>query len=402
MINKIVILLLKIFTLPFWYIQKLIPRNKKCWIFGAGSGMMYFDNSKWLFEYVLKNEKNINAIWITRSKEIFKKLSNENKPVLMTNSLKGILTSLKAGVVFINNTPKDVNSRTINGSLQIWLWHGLMMKKIGKDARLFSKEQNGYKTKLFQIIQELIYPELSYNPDYVINTSEFFSPFFSSAFKLPKEKILLTGYPRNDALFSNDEEPLIKDINIRFDNPRKIIYLPTWRDSLYNKGMSFNPFNSYDFDLSLFMTILEETNSIFLNKGHYFESKNIGITSTSKRFINLDNNKYSDLYKLIKDVDVLITDYSSVYFDFILTGKPVILAPFDYKNYTTKSRPLYYDYFIEIDGIKASNWNELFEILKNSSYYKTSNQTIQKFHCYIDNLSSKRVVETTKQLLKII
>ena len=77
--------------------------------------MLYFDNSKWLYEYVISNEKQINAIWITRSREIFNKLSNENKPVLMANSLKGILFSLKAGVVFINNTPKDVNSRQLMG-----------------------------------------------------------------------------------------------------------------------------------------------------------------------------------------------------------------------------------------------------------------------------------------------
>ena len=91
MIDRIITLLLKFFTLPFWYIQKYLPRKKDIWLFGAGSGLMYFDNSKWLYEYVLKNEKNIHAIWVTRSKEIYNKLSNENKPVLMTNSLKGIV-----------------------------------------------------------------------------------------------------------------------------------------------------------------------------------------------------------------------------------------------------------------------------------------------------------------------
>lgn len=399
MISKLTTLFLKLFTLPFWYIQKLFPRDKKIWLFGAGSGMLYFDNSKWLYEYVLRNEKHIKAIWITRNKEIYKKLSGENKPVLMTNSLKGIFISLRAGVVFVNNTPKDVNSRAINGSLQIWLWHGLMMKQIGEDARSFSKEKNGKKTKIFYYFQELVYPELSYRPDYVINTSDFFTPFFSSAFKLSKEKILITGYPRNDGLFSNEQEALIKEINLRYNNPRKIIYLPTWRDSLFNKGMSFNPFDSYGFDLSLFLDILEKTNSVFLNKGHYFESNDKFMTGLSERMVNLDNDNYSDLYKLIKDVDVLITDYSSVYFDFILTGKPVILAPFDFISYTTQSRPLYYDYYKEIDGIKAYDWNQIFDILRNNTYFETSKETINKFHRYTDNLNSERVTKAVKQLL---
>lgn len=399
MIKKLLIFISKVFTLPFWYIQKLFPRKKEIWIFGAGSGMLYFDNTKWLFEYILTNEKHINAIWITRNKDIYKKLKGENKPVYLTNSIKGVFYSLRARVVFINNTPKDVNSRAINGALQIWLWHGLMMKQIGEDARLFSKQKNGFKTKITQLIQKLIYPESSYKPDYIINTSNFFTPFFCSAFKLPREKVLLTGYPRNDGLFLREKESLIEELNKKFNNPIKIIYLPTWRDSLFNKGVSFNPFDSYDFDVLTFSDILNETNSVFLNKGHNLEKNDLYINNLSERIINLNNHNYSDLYKLIKDADVLITDYSSVYFDFLLVGKPIILAPFDFEDYTTHSRPLYYDYYKEIEGIKALNWNEVFEIIRNRRYYKPSNETVQKFHEFKDNLSCKRIIEKVFQLV---
>ena len=104
----------------------------------------------------------------------------------------------------------------------------------------------------------------------------------------------------------------------------------------------------------------------------------------------------------MKDADILITDYSSVYFDFILTGKSVILAPFDFHSYTNQSRPLYYDYFKVIEGIKAHDWLEIFEILKDNSYYNTSNQTIMKFHLYLDNQSSKRIIETSKKLVELV
>lgn len=402
MVGKLITLLLKIFTLPFWYIQKLFPRNKHIWLFGAGSGLLYFDNSKWLYEYVLRNEKQINAIWITRNKEIYNKLSKENKPVLMVNSLKGIITSLRAGVVFINNTPKDVNARAINGSLQIWLWHGLMMKQIGQDARLFSKQINGFKENIFQFFQKLIFPEFTYNPDYIINTSEFFTPYFSSAFNLTNDRILITGYPRNDGLFVKDKEILIEELNEKYNNPTKILYLPTWRDAFTNKGKSFNPFDSYGFDSKTLSEILNTSNSVFLNKGHNFELKQWNADQVTERFINLSNQDFTDLYRLLKDIDILITDYSSVYFDFILTGKPVILAPFDIESYIRESRPLYYDYYKEIEGIKANDWNELFEIIIEKTYYSISNMSIQKFHCYIDDHSSERVSEATKQLLKRI
>lgn len=396
---KLLIFISKIFTLPFWYIQKIIPRNKSIWLFGAGSGMLYFDNAKWLYEYVLSNKKSINAIWITRNKDIYKKLKGEDKPVYLTNSLKGIYYSLKAGVIFINNHPKDVNCRAINGALQIWLWHGLMMKQIGEDARLFSKQKNGFKTKLFQLFQAYIYPELSYRPDYIINTSEFFTPFFGSAFKLPPDNVLLTGYPRNDGLFSSDKEPIISELDDRFDHPIKVLYLPTWRDSLFNKRSSFNPFTSYGFNESQFLEILGAANTVFLFKGHNFQNIDMNEHMIHARFIDLNEHVYSDLYKLIKDVDVLITDYSSVYFDFLLTGKPVILAPFDLEKYTTQSRPLYYDYFKEIEGVKASNWSEVFDIMRDRSYYKPTDEAVKKFHNYKDNLSCKRVTEKVIQLI---
>jgi len=399
MIIKLLVFISKILTLPFWYVQKYLPRNKKIWLFGAGSGMLYFDNAKWLFEYVLTNEKHINAVWITRSRDVYKKLKSEKKPVYLTNSIKGIYYSLRAGLIFINNHPKDLNCRAINGAMQFWLWHGLMMKQIGEDARLFSMQKNGIKTKLFQLFQEFIYPELSYKPDYVINTSVFFTPFFCSAFNLSPEKVLITGYPRNDGLFLSEKESFIADLDNRFDHPVKVLYLPTWRDSLLNKGLSFNPFDSYNFDILQFSEVLKVTNTVFLFKGHDFQNININSDTLYERFFNLNDHIYSDLYNLIKDVDVLITDYSSIYFDFLLTGKPIILAPFDYENYTTQSRPLYYDYSKEIEGVKASNWSEVFEIIRNKSYYKPSIETVQKFHKYNDNLSCKRVTEKVFQLV---
>ncbi|MGM0589737.1 MAG: CDP-glycerol glycerophosphotransferase family protein [Bacteroidota bacterium] len=399
MIDKVITLLLKPITWPFFFLQKILPRDNNIWLFGAGEGYRYADNAKWLYEYILRNNIGIEVVWMTKDLDIYHRLQSEGKPVMMANSITGILKSLRAGVVFLTNKPQDFNANTINGTTQIWLWHGLMMKKIGNDALEFTWSNSNFWKKCYRLFFNLILPEYKYNPDHVINASRFFTPYFSSAFDLTSDQVHITGYPRNDALFEPNKDPFIEHIDQKYENPYKIIYLPTWRDEKYYEGEVFNPFRQYKFSPTDYAKFLEETNSVFLNKGHDFEEGVPLLNEPNSRFINVDINQIEDLYLLLKDVDLLITDYSSVYFDFILTQKPVILAPFDFDRYTTKSRPLYYDYFEEIEGVKAQDWSELLQILKNEEYVALSESAIQKFHKYLDGDSSKRTFRVAKNIV---
>lgn len=84
----------------------------------------------------------------------------------------------------------------------------------------------------------------------------------------------------------------------------------------------------------------------------------------------------------MKDIDLLITDYSSVYFDYILLRKPVVLTPFNLNEYASEDRGFYFDYESEIEGIKAYNWDQVIEILKNKKYYSASEANILKYNKY--------------------
>jgi CDP-glycerol glycerophosphotransferase (TagB/SpsB family) len=88
-----------------------------------------------------------------------------------------------------------------------------------------------------------------------------------------------------------------------------------------------------------------------------------------------------------------MTDYSSVYFDFLLLNKPIILTPFDKKEYLATSREMYFDYEKEIEGIRANDWNEVINILKEKKYYVPSKKTIDKFNEHQDGNSTKRVTD---------
>ena len=88
-----------------------------------------------------------------------------------------------------------------------------------------------------------------------------------------------------------------------------------------------------------------------------------------------------------------MTDYSSIYFDFIATTKPVILTPFDFDEYIKTSREHYFDYFTNMEGIKAKNWEEVFNILEKELYYPVSEETKIKFSEYITKNCCEKLIE---------
>jgi CDP-glycerol glycerophosphotransferase len=174
-----------------------------------------------------------------------------------------------------------------------------------------------------------------------------------------------------------------------------LLYMPTHRDKSTREGHTFDPFQQAGFDSSRLEEVLEEKNIVLLYKGHFFDSANQGLQSAS-RIITVTDDDYDDIYTFIKDVDILLTDYSSIYFDFLLCRKPIILFPFDMDDYVAYSRPFYFDYSL-MEGKRVFSWQELAEALGNDEYYVPSEQTIRLMNTYLDNNACRRVVEKVRQ-----
>lgn len=392
---KLFKLIISILFMPLWHLQLLFSRNKKLWIFGAWFGQKNSDNAFAIYEYLLENRKDLHPVWITRSKIVYNKLIGEKKPVVMCNSLKGIWLNLRAGVVFINNGQTDVNQYFINGAKQIWVWHGMPMKKILNDQRAFVNSDSVLKLK--RIIRTTFFPYLNFKVDYVLNCSDFFTPFMISAFGIESDKLLTLGYPRNDVFFTNKKERILSIIDNTFQNPRKILYMPTFRVADIN-DKSFSPFASFGFSVNEFNKFLDENNYVFLHKGHNQDGDLSSRNKLGERFISIDDTNCDNIYTLLKDIDVLITDYSSVYFDFLLLNKPIILAPFDFENYISNSRPLYFDYYKELPHKKAHNWNEVLDLLQDVIEFTCSEKETAKFHAFQDGKSTERLVNHISNL----
>ncbi|MFA6779423.1 MAG: CDP-glycerol glycerophosphotransferase family protein [Paludibacteraceae bacterium] len=375
--------------LPIWHLQKLIKRDPYLWVIGSWSGQNYSDNTKFVYEYVLSNRENIKVVWITENIQVYDDLRGKGMPVCLSDSFEGKKMCMKAGFVFLSSGVGDVCMKYINGAKQVWLWHGMPLKKIEADIPKKISTFKRFKTEIRRIFVPY---ELNRTYDFLLSSSDFFSPMIASAFKSDISKVHVLGSPRNDIFFVSGKKSLyVQDIDMKFNSPIKLLYMPTFRDA--NRSLNF--FENFDFSIDVFKNVLKKNNMVFLYKGHFYEensdlNKNL---FSYDRFSVVNSNVNVDTYQLLNEVDVLVTDYSSVYFDFILTKKPVILTPFDIEDYVKYSRPLYFDYYDHMEGVKAKSWVELFSILETKSYYPVSDDTVSKFNKYRNAGSSARVVD---------
>jgi CDP-glycerol glycerophosphotransferase (TagB/SpsB family) len=229
----------------------------------------------------------------------------------------------------------------------------------------------------------------------------------TSAFQLPVGRCLEFGYPRLDILFG-DKEAVISQLRRTKDNEfiallthlnsfkRVILYLPTFRDS----GEDF--LMEAGLDVARIEAICEELDAVFVIKMHQnspsssFETKVV----TARRILILRSKL--DVYPLMVFADLLITDYSSVMFEFILTRKPIVLYAFDLETYVSKCRDLYLPYEELATGVQVETFDELCSALRKllSGPLKQNYEDgiIERFNRFSDGNASKRICEFVRKI----
>ena len=375
---RIIRYLTYIINIPLYYLSFFIPKNKNIWVFGAWFGEKYADNSKALFEFVNNNDKEIFAVWLTQSKIVFKYLKLKGMNVHYTYSLKGYYYSAIAKFVFVSTGMHDINRFVSTNNIKVQLWHGTPLKKI-----MYDVGSGPTVSELLLFFKQIFMPFDFNNYKYLLSSTNNINDSLNSAFLDKIENIIIKGYPRNDQLFSCNKESLIT-------------FLPTHRGE-GNGGIQkiFNSFDSIKID-----SFLMKNNYKLKIKPHFYDLDNVNIIESKVISVIKED---IDLYELLSKTDILITDYSSVYFDFLLLDRPIIFTPFDMKEYLNKDRELYYNYNDVTPGPKCKDWNEVMneiEKLMNGedNYRKEREKTNNDFNKYQDGNSSKRVYEFFKNM----
>ncbi len=372
-------LIIKIFYAP----------SSTIWVFGAWFGEKYSDNSKYLFEYVNKNHPEIRAIWLSKKSDVIEMIRNKGYEAFFTYSLKGYFYSLRSQVAIVCTSMHDTNEY-IPPKYIINLWHGCPLKKIGYDDTISNINMNSKSVNILNAVFK--FRRSISDVDLAIASSNIEAHNLSTAFRIDIKKIAITGLPRNDALFD------YKENNKEF----RVIYMPTHR----KEGES--DIGKLIFDqIDIINNQLVKLGIILYLKLHYYH-QNDSIVSLLNSYSNIrliiDENIDQDIYSILNQFNILITDYSSVFFDFLLVDRPIIFFAPDYERYLSKDREMYYDYHTIAPGPICFTWDDVLDWLakfkRNSGlYYDARNRIKNIFHEYQKGGYSKRVFESISKLV---
>jgi CDP-glycerol glycerophosphotransferase len=354
-------------------------------ILSAYSGRLYIDNPKYLYEFLNKQSKK-KVIWITKNRDITSKLKKKGFNVLPFYSINTIKLLRKAKYIFLSHGRLDILPIKISSHTTIILtWHGTPIKMINQNLEetyAYSKWNRIFKLKLeFNEYVNFLLTPAKDEEDHKI---------LANAFKIPLNKILSTGYPRNDILLVKNDE-FTQKLKRKFEIPshieRIILYAPTYRDDfIFRFPLSESELNSLN-------DLMRETNTIFLIKGHIFEEE-----------LNVNKYHHFQLIKKDKDIqelllisDILVTDYSSMIFDYLLLNRPILLFAYDLEEYV-KARGMYYNFEEIAPGPILFNGKELIDAIKNidknDNDFKEKRELIKdRFNLFTDGKSIERVLK---------
>jgi len=386
------------FQFVIYFFSGFIKKNKKRWAFGSWSGKEFRGNTKHLYNYVKNYHKDIEIFWIAKSKNQHEKLLKNGINSVYAYSFNGFKKISTSSVIFCTHRAVDIIPCLTKNSILVWLGHMTFTIK-QNSQREFYKKKN-YLTRLYN--QCLLLFMLIKKVDYGIYSSESTEKNLKCFDKSYPKKPLILGLPKTDYLCDlrtnnnkDSNSKLKKEILGKSipENEKVILFLPTWRD---NRKFSIFNFNFSPDKISNFIKI---------NKCHFYI--NLHPLSNERKYIynyNLKNFSLTSfdgnsVDNMLNFCDLFITDYSSLFADYLLFDKPVIFAKFDHQNYVKdRGTKINYD---DLPGPKVVDWNELLSaaekiLYKTDSYIEKRMNWKNKVYKNLDGNNCKRITEFFK------
>lgn len=372
--------------------------NKKLIVFESNPD--FSDNSRGLWEYV-NNSTDYETYWVIHDNNIIENLRSRNIACGQLNSIEANEMIAKAQYLVTSSFEFAYYKKA--DQIHVSAWHGFPLKLIGFfDGATAEMDENYYNNLKVITTQS----------DLVTATSRLSQLTMSGLLALDPRKVKDTGFPRNDLMFKYNGKELLKKItDIDFENSKLIFYLPTMRKGLKNEGSQFNDniFNYSDYNPNELDSFLERQNAYIFCKLHfadnnYYAKENFNLPRRVI-FINTEilNKQLLSIYHLMNAFDILISDYSSIYVDYLLLDRPIIFSCPDILKYK-KDRGFIVNNPIDLMpgafvNSQSSLLNTIESILQgNDEAAAVRKEKINLFHTYIDDNSSKRVFN---EMLKI-
>lgn len=374
----------------------LYKRDKYVWVFGEWFGERCGDNCTYLANYVARNYPEINVCWVAENGTDTAMLADSISVIERgTTSAKRILR--RAGVGFVGQNFKDYDESGFNylgNAATVLLWHGIPWKRIGHDSSC--EESNWYQiyVKLF---------DYTYGTRYILSPSMAFDSIATSAFGIKCKNIIKAGYPRNSVFYDSEEvkrrrEVVFNAIGWKDFQTKIIVYMPTFRDTSkkYDIGALANN--------SELVEYMNENNVIVIQKAHFVSAARgeNGVTIDNPRFFNLND---IDAQSLLCAADLLVTDYSGCFFDYSLLDRPIVHFIYDYDDYRSNDRGLYYEKEEVMFGTAATTEAQLLNsIIENIEHPALEHQRREemksRYLSYESPCACKTITDSIIALLK--
>ncbi len=371
------------------FMAKILTRDENIWIFSDfPSGDGFSQNRRYLFEHI-ENNKNIQCrpIWLTESSETHTSLLKNGYEVYKANSLRAYYYAMRAKYVPIDNSPGVIPWWCTAGATVIQMGHGIPLKSDDHELT----ENNIDILLSWKSADYAVYSSKACEEHYCQYINEGYETGFINIGRKDGSPIY-TGFPKTDAIItdniggtdSTDTDSVQFNIN---QSDITIGYFPTRREG---QGLDLETI----FNLSQTEEFLQRNGAKLLIKPH--RQLDIGEGIIESDLIQLVNSD-TDSYQFLTEIDILITDYSSIYFDFLLLDRPIVFYTPDYSTYE-EIRGVHPNYDNVIAGPRVNNFEALLKQLESNvkgvdEYVKGRQEIRDQFFEYADGNASKRIFE---------
>ena len=391
-------------------VSLVVPRSSRIWAFGSWYGGRFADNPKYFFLHCASREQDVQAVWLSMSSTVVQRIRALGFRAYHRLSPSGLWYALRAGVYIFDCRVMDVSSVASSGAVKVNLWHGVPLKMIERDIPQSNNAlaQANHGSALVRAANKVLRPQLSERYDYILGTSRATCERLAGAFGVETSQVINGGYPRTDVLLSNDdggrfrmpeENRVIEQCRAYArEGVRVMLYMPTFRD-WRNDADRVIPI-----DWAALDEILVEHGGAVFCKLHPNDQARLPDLAGLRRVHLIPSNV--DPYPILRHTDALISDYSSIFFDYLLLDRPLVFYPYDLDDYRKYSRALYDDYDTVTPGPKAYDAAALQRVLTSlltsyddqSRQYTSARATVRnRFYEHVDDNASARLFDALRE-----
>lgn len=368
-----------------------IPVKHNVIMFESSNGRNYTGNPRYIYEEMVKQglDKKYKCVWSLQNPEI----EIPGKCVKIKRSrAKFLYYSLRSGFWIFDSRHQYYLKKSKN-TKYIQTWHGTPLKKLALDMDKVNmsghQDIEDYRAK---------FKESTSVWDYLISQNSFSSKIFKRAFAF-NGKMLEIGYPRNDILVNENNEIKINEIKekLNIDKDKKIIlYAPTWRDNQFHESGIYKFATEMDFNA---MQNALSDEYVLIVKFHYLVKDKIDWKKYGGFVIEC--NEMWDIQELYLISDILITDYSSVMFDYALLSRPILFFTYDMEFYKDNLRDFYFD-INTVPGPLIETTEELIEFIKNNTEEEYFEKYGDKYHDFREKYNEFDDGKASENIIRLI